>query len=53
MGNFLEKEYLPKARETDGYNSLPNGKEIYNIMQKAGQQPIKRRKKLIKSDFSR
>jgi uncharacterized protein (DUF885 family) len=35
MGNFLEKEYLPKARETDGYNSLPNGKEIYQYYAKS------------------
>lgn len=30
MGTFLEKEYLPKGRDTDGYNSLPNGNEIYS-----------------------
>ncbi|MDY3538025.1 DUF885 domain-containing protein [Riemerella anatipestifer] len=30
MGDFLEQEYLPKARTTDGYNALPKGKEIYN-----------------------
>lgn len=35
MGDFLEKEYLPKARETDGYNSLPNGKEIYQYYVKS------------------
>lgn len=35
MGDFLEKEYLPKARETDGYNSLPNGKEIYQYYAKS------------------
>lgn len=29
MGDFLEKEYLPKARTTDGYNSLPNGNKMY------------------------
>ncbi len=29
MANFLESEYLPKARETDGYNSLPKGNDIY------------------------
>lgn len=29
MGTFLEKEYLPKARDTDGINSLPKGNEIY------------------------
>jgi len=29
MGDFLEKEYLPKARSTDGYYALPNGAEIY------------------------
>lgn len=29
MGAFLEKEYLPEGRETDGYNGLPKGNEIY------------------------
>ena len=29
MGNFLAKEYLPKARTTDGINALPKGNEIY------------------------
>jgi len=29
MAEFLEKEYLPKARSTDGYNALPNGNNIY------------------------
>lgn len=35
MGAFLEKEYLPKSRETDGYNSLPNGKNIYQYYAKS------------------
>jgi len=35
MGDFLEKEYLPKSRETDGYNSLPNGNEIYGYYVKS------------------
>jgi uncharacterized protein (DUF885 family) len=35
MGIFLEKEYLPKARDTDGYNSLPNGNEIYRYYAKS------------------
>ncbi|WP_028121679.1 DUF885 domain-containing protein [Epilithonimonas tenax] len=30
MAEFLEKEYLPKARTTDGYNALPNGINVYN-----------------------
>ena len=29
MGTFLETEYLPKARTTDGINALPKGNEIY------------------------
>lgn len=29
MGKFLETEYLPKGRDTDGYNSLPKGNDIY------------------------
>lgn len=35
MGDFLEKEYLPKSRETDGYNSLPKGNDIYNYYVKS------------------
>ena len=29
MADFLEKEYLPKARTTDGYDALPNGSNVY------------------------
>ena len=29
MAKFLETEYLPKARTTDGINALPKGNEIY------------------------
>lgn len=29
MGDFLETEYLPKARKSDGINTLPKGKDIY------------------------
>ena len=29
MGTFLETDYLPKARTTDGLNALPKGNEIY------------------------
>lgn len=29
MGDFLEKEYLPKSRENSGINGVPNGNEIY------------------------
>lgn len=29
MAYFLEQEYLPKARDTDGINAMPNGNEIY------------------------
>lgn len=29
MATFLETEYLPKARTTDGINALPKGNEIY------------------------
>ncbi|MCY0969069.1 DUF885 domain-containing protein [Chryseobacterium wangxinyae] len=35
MGEFLEKEYLPKSRETDGYNSLPKGDNIYKFYVKS------------------
>ena len=35
MADFLEKEYLPKARTTDGYNGLPNGSAIYNYYVKS------------------
>ena len=29
MGEFLQTDYLPKARTTDGINALPKGNEIY------------------------
>lgn len=29
MADYLENEYLPKARTTDGYNALPKGGDIY------------------------
>lgn len=29
MGEFLENEYLSKARTTDGINALPKGNEVY------------------------
>lgn len=35
MAEFLEKEYLPKSRLTDGYNALPNGSNIYNYYVKS------------------
>lgn len=35
MSDFLEKEYLPKARDTDGINALPNGGEIYSYYAKS------------------
>lgn len=35
MGNFLAKEYLPKARTTDGINALPKGNEIYSFYVKS------------------
>src|SRR5690606_16517245 len=35
MANFLEQEYLPKARNTPGINPLPNGGEIYSYYAKS------------------
>ena len=35
MGDFLEKEYLPKARNTDGINAISNGKNIYEYYAKS------------------
>lgn len=35
MGNFLETKYLPKARDTDGINALPNGSDMYNYYAKS------------------
>lgn len=32
MADFLEKEYLPKARTTSGYGSLPQGIDYYKLM---------------------
>ncbi|CAD7805539.1 hypothetical protein CHRY9390_01381 [Chryseobacterium aquaeductus] len=35
MGDFLEKEYLPKARDTDGYNNIPKGNDVYTYYVKS------------------
>ncbi|SIS65323.1 Uncharacterized conserved protein, DUF885 familyt [Kaistella chaponensis] len=35
MGNFLQTEYLPKARTTDGINGLPKGNDIYAYFAKS------------------
>lgn len=35
MGEFLENEYLPTARNTDGYNGMPNGSNTYNYYAKS------------------
>ena len=35
MGEFLEKEYLPNARDTDGYGALPGGNDAYNYYVKS------------------
>lgn len=35
MGIFLENEYLPAARTTDGYNALPNGADTYKFFVKS------------------
>ncbi|TPG67671.1 DUF885 domain-containing protein [Hymenobacter nivis] len=32
LGDFLEKEYLPKARATTGHEALPNGKAQYEFL---------------------
>lgn len=41
MGNFLETEYLPKARNTDGINALPKGAEIYAYYAKSSTTTTK------------
>lgn len=35
MGDYLEKTYYPQARDTDGLNALPNGKEMYGYYVKS------------------
>lgn len=32
MGDFFEKEYLPKARATTGISDIPGGRERYNYL---------------------
>ena len=32
LGNFLQTEYLPKARTTTGINAIPNGDKYYNFL---------------------
>lgn len=35
MGSFLQTEYLPKTRTTDGINGLPKGNDIYAYFAKS------------------
>lgn len=35
MGDFLEKEYLPAARDSHGINTLPNGDSMYQYYVKS------------------
>lgn len=35
MGDYLETEYYPKARDTDGLNAIPNGSNIYQYYVKS------------------
>ena len=35
MGSFLQTEYLPKSRTTDGINGLPKGNDIYAYFAKS------------------
>ena len=32
VGDFLQNEYLPKARTTSGYSAMPGGKEMYTYL---------------------
>lgn len=32
LGDFLQNEYLPKARTTSGYSAMPGGKEMYTYL---------------------
>ncbi|HEY4155736.1 MAG TPA: DUF885 domain-containing protein, partial [Puia sp.] len=32
LGDFLQKEYLPKSRSTIGFDALPNGNKLYNYL---------------------
>jgi uncharacterized protein (DUF885 family) len=34
LGNFLQTEYLPKARTTTGINALPDGDKLYSYLVK-------------------
>jgi len=34
LGEFLKNEYLPKARTTSGFSSMPGGKEMYTYLVK-------------------
>lgn len=52
MAEFLEKEYLPKARTTDGYNALPNGANIYNYYVKSWTTTNKTPEEIHKTGLS-
>jgi len=52
MATFLENEYLPKARITDGYNALPNGANIYNYYVKSWTTTNKTPEEIHKTGLS-
>lgn len=52
MATFLEKEYLPKARTTDGYNALPNGTNIYTYYVKSWTTTNKTPEEIHKTGLS-
>lgn len=51
MAKFLKEEYLPNARDTDGYNALPNGKDIYAYYVKTWTTTNKTPDEIHKPDF--
>ncbi|WP_095497140.1 DUF885 domain-containing protein [Paraferrimonas haliotis] len=34
LAEFIEKDYLPKTRDTDGIGAIPNGKDLYRYLVK-------------------
>ena len=52
MAEFLENEYLPNARTTNGYNALPNGKNIYEYYVKSWTTTKKTPQEIHKTGLS-
>lgn len=50
--DFLKKEYLPKARTTDGIGSIPNGPYLYNYLARSWTTTTKSPEEIYQTGLS-